>query len=204
MVRGGRGGEVRLKLFLSMQLIAVQAPHNIVRRPASWASLLALPDPGVGGARRINDAIKWLGANKLIRLEPKQGGPAEVFLLSQLGDGQPYSRPGGRYVNLPVAFWENDWLVTLSAAATAMWLITCEMQGGKKSEADAPWISPALAQERYDLSDDTRSKGTRELAAHGLLTIGRTKQGEEWAWDRLRNTYWLNKDRLQDQPGDLG
>ena len=200
-VRGGRGGEVRLKLFLSMQLIAVRSPYNVTRKAASWAALLCLPDPDVNGARRVNDAITWLEDKMLIRTERRPGGPSEVFLLSQLGTGAAYSRPGpgGRYINLPVAFWENGWIVALSAPAIAMWLITREMQGGKKSPEQV-WVSPALAKERYDLSNDTRTKGTHELEEHGLLTIGRTKQGDEWTWDRLRNTYWLHLDRLDDEP----
>ncbi len=91
-------------------------------------------------------------------------------------------------MNLPVAFFENGWIVTLSAPAIAMWLITKEMQGGKKSP-DQVWVSPALARERYGLSDDTRTEGYHELQQHQLLTIGLTRQGDEWTWDRLRNTY---------------
>lgn len=194
---------MRLKLFLSMNLIAARAPHDVTRKPVSWAALLSLADPDVNGARRIRDAINWLEHNKLIRTEKRPGGPPRVFLLSQLGTAGPYLRPslgGARYVNVPVAFWQNGWIVTLSAPAIAMWLITKEMQGGRDSP-DEVWVSPLVAKERYDLSDDTRTKGTRELASHGLLTIGRTKQGDEWRWDRLRNTYWLNLDRLEDVPG---
>lgn len=202
MLRGGRGGEVRLKLYISMQLIAVRSPFNVTRKAASWAALLSLPDPNVKGARRVNDAVAWLENNRLIRTERRPGGPSEVFLLSQLATGSPYSRPGpgGRYINLPVAFFENGWIVTLSAPAIAMWLITKEMQGGKKSP-DEVWVPPALARERYDLSDDTRTKGYHELRQHHLLTVGRTRQGDEWTWDRLRNTYWLDLERLNDSPG---
>jgi hypothetical protein len=81
-----------------------------------------------------------------------------------------------------------------------MWLITQEIQGGRTSSEEV-WVPPGLAKERYDLSDDTRTKGTRELEEHLLLTIGRTRQGNEWTWDRLRNTYWLNRARLNDEPG---
>lgn len=200
LLRGGRGGEVRLKLFLSMQLIAVKAPHDIKMRPAySWASLLSLPDPHVNGARRVNDAIRWLEAHKLIRVERAPGAVPEVFLLSNLGTGEPYTRPTDNWVNMPVSFWLNGWIVTLSASALAMWLITRDMAGGRTSTPQ--WISPAEAQARYDLSDDTRTKGTRELADHGLVVIGKTTQGETYSWDRLRNTYLLDFGRLEEEPG---
>jgi len=185
-----------------MHLIAVASPYNVTRRASSWASLLHLPDPTTNGARRVNDAIDWLECHKLIHTVRRRGGPPEVFLLSELGTGGTYSRPGPArpYINVPVPFWRSGWIVNLSAPAIAMWLITKEMQGGRKFPEDV-WVPPVIARERYDLSDDTRTKGTRELQKHGLLTIGRTTQGLEWTWDRQRNTYWLNLDRLKDQPG---
>lgn len=207
ILRGGQGGEVRLKLLMSMHLIAVRSPFDVKPRTASgWARLLSLPDPDVKGARRINDALKWLEAHKLIRTERVPGGPPKVFVLSLSGSGQPYERPVGkeRWILVPLSFWQNGWIVTLSASAIAMWLITKEMQGGRKSPSQAPWVSPQMAKERYALSDDTRTKGTHELEVEGLLTIGRTPQGEDWAYNRLRNTYWLDLDRLEESPSGSG
>jgi hypothetical protein len=202
MLRGGRGGDIRLKVYLSMNLIAVRESHDVTRRPSSWVAMLCLPDPNKKGARRVSDAIDWLGGRKLIRAEKRKGGPAQVFLLDQLGRGDPYVRPKGLYVNIPVTLWQNGWIVTLSQAAIALWIITKEMQRGQDGDDDPPVsIAPALARARYGLSDDTRTKGTRELERHGLLRIGRAAQGEEWEWDRLRNTYHLNLARLHDTPG---
>jgi hypothetical protein len=81
-----------------------------------------------------------------------------------------------------------------------MWLITKEMMGGRRSPAQAPWVSPLEAKERYAVSDDLRTKGTRQLEALGLLTIGRIPQGGDSDYKRLRNTYWLDLDRLDDSP----
>jgi hypothetical protein len=202
MLRGGRGGEVRLKLLMSMHLIAVRAPFDVTRTASAWARLLSLPDPDGNGARRINDALKWLEAHRLIRTERQPGGPPKVFILSLAGTGQPYVRPAGkeRWIRVPVSFWQKGWIVTLSASAIAMWLITKELQGGRQSASQAPWVSPLIAKERYAISDDTRTKGTRELAAHGLLTIGRIPQGGDSDYNRLRNTYWLDLDRLEESP----
>jgi hypothetical protein len=201
MLRGGRGGEVRLKLYLSMNLIAVRAPHDVTRKPASWAAMLGLPDKSRNGARRVGDAIDWLVDRKLIRAEKQKGGPAKVFLLDQNGSGDPYERPKGLYVNVPVALWQNGWIVTLSQAAVAMWVITKEMQRGQDNEGDPPvWIAPGVARVRYGVSADTWTKGTRELERCGLLRIDRAPQGQEWEWDRLRNTYHLILSHLQDRP----
>ena len=44
-MRGGRGGEVRLKLYFCLTLIATKPPHKIRERtPArTWAEMPALP-----------------------------------------------------------------------------------------------------------------------------------------------------------------
>src|SRR4051794_7069501 len=55
MVQGGRGGAVRLKLYLCLNLVATKSPHTI-RDPIPgrvWASMLALPDAEGRGARRV-------------------------------------------------------------------------------------------------------------------------------------------------------
>ena len=199
LLRGGRGGEVRLKVYMSILLICVKRPHKVTRQPSSWAALLSLDDPHRNGARRVSDAIKWLEANGLIATEPRAGGPAEITLLSQLGAGEPYVRPTPAvgYANVPVELWENGWIVTLSAAALAMLLIITDMQAGKLLPA---WLVPAEARDRYAISADTWTKGTRELADLGLLAIGREPQGDDWIWNRLRNTYALIPERFKDSP----
>src|SRR5262245_18641140 len=56
LIQGGRGGEIRLKLYLCLTLRAVRQPYDIKPTPASaWAQVLALPDPAGLGARRISD-----------------------------------------------------------------------------------------------------------------------------------------------------
>src|SRR6266849_395513 len=51
LLRGGQGGEVRLKLYLTMSLLAVSAPYDIKPIPArSWAEALGLDDPERNGA----------------------------------------------------------------------------------------------------------------------------------------------------------
>src|SRR5581483_10485935 len=67
LVQGGRGGEVRLKLFLCLTLIATRAPHSIndPYTPKYWSRLLAL-DP-VKGPRRVSVGLKWLNDNNYIR-----------------------------------------------------------------------------------------------------------------------------------------
>src|SRR5690242_17375576 len=69
MIRGGRGGEVRLKLYLTMILVAVRPPYDIKNVPARvWAEMLDLEDPEGLGARRVSDALQWLAQRHFINL----------------------------------------------------------------------------------------------------------------------------------------
>ncbi|MGA3220446.1 MAG: hypothetical protein ABSE77_15425 [Acidimicrobiales bacterium] len=164
--------------------------------------MLDLPDPDARGARRVRDAGNWLKEHQLVRVEHVRGKEPKVYLLSALGNGALYSRPGlgERYVRMPVAFWQNGWIVVLSGAALAMWLVIAEMQGGRKpSEV---WATPLESRRRYRLSEDTFTKGTRELESHGLLSVTKQPQGaEQWLYNRLRNSYWLEYGRLEERTG---
>ncbi|HVF74574.1 MAG TPA: hypothetical protein VM938_05955, partial [Acidimicrobiales bacterium] len=69
MLRGGRGGAVRLKLYLSFLWFAAAPPHDVTYPARAWASLLGLEDPEARGARRIIDAITWLDAHDFVVVE---------------------------------------------------------------------------------------------------------------------------------------
>ena len=197
LLRGGQGGEVRLKLYLTMSLLAVSAPYDIRPIPArSWASALGLDDPGRNGARRISDAIDWLAEHKLLVAERRQGTPGTVRLLSQDGTGGPYTRPSpvGRYVRLPLGLWEQGWIVRLSGTALALLIVLLDLQGGRPGPQ---WISPAQARRRYDLSPDTWTKGIKELKTLELVTVSRRPQGDIFDYQRMRNTYWVHENKLQ-------
>lgn len=203
LIRGGRGGEVRLKLYLSLTLLAVAAPYGVRQISGrSWASALALPDPAGKGARRISDALNWLSEEKLIALERDPGRPPRVVMLNPIGDGSEYRRPGSPYTTLPTGFWVNQWITALSGSAVALLLILLDLQGGKESQYDAPWLA-GDEWPRYGISDDTRTRATKELKRAGLLTVGRTPQGKEFDHLRLRNTYWIHKERLE-EPAESG
>ena len=55
--------------------------------------------------------------------------------------------------------------------AIAMYLACLYEQRGQSDEP--VWIAPRMGRERYDLSDETRNKGLRELTDQGLLSLGR-------------------------------
>ena len=110
---------MRLKLFLSMNLLATSDPFDVRPLPARvWAEMLNLPSPKINGARRVSEAIASLQQHKLISIDNRRRGrPRRVYLRSHTGDGKPYSRPRSTWVNLPVTFWTNGWIVRLSGRA---------------------------------------------------------------------------------------
>jgi hypothetical protein len=203
MLRGGHGGEVRLKLYLCVTLLASHPPFDINRPIAgrAWAEMLSLPDPEVNGARRIADALVWLNKNEFLAVERRGGMPPRITLLDPTGDGTPYSRPTMPYVTLPVELWEQQWVTVLSGTATALLLILLDLTGGKKR---APEQSLTPEQRvRYALSNDSWTRATSELVGHGLVRVGRASSGPDLEWRRSRNTYAVTRERLREPPGAL-
>ena len=213
LLRGGRGGEVRLKLELSFLWFAVSPPHDLTYPARAWATLLDLEDPEGRGARRVRQAIKSLEANNLVTVENRPGQPGRILLLNESGNIEPYTPPGNvynasrsrgldnphRYIQLPDTLWTSGWLATLSGAGLAMLLVLLTNLAGRPAESTDLWLSPDRATELYGLSDDTCSKGLRELRAVELITA-RRRSASRTAFDfrRLRNTYRLNLSRLAD------
>jgi len=74
-----------------------------------------------------------------------------------------------------------------------------ERLGGRK-------VSMYLTRDRresYGLSHDTWTRGRHELEERGLLRVSRVPQGDDYDYRRLRNSYWINKDRLLAPPPSL-
>jgi hypothetical protein len=197
MLRGGQGGEVRLKLFLTMALLATDPPHKI--NPISsrvWASALTLPDPESRGARRISDALRWLNDHKppFVSLDRIPGSPPTIQLLSASGSGKKWVRPTGQYVTVPLGFWTNKWIIKLSGAGTALLIVLLDLQGGRTR----PLSLSGHDRRIRGLSDDTWTRATKELHGHGLLEVGKATQGTDLDWRRARNTYWVPLEQLED------
>ena len=198
MIRGGRGGEVRLKLYLTLALIATKPPHAMLDdTPAQrWAEMFDLPAHVTLGARRVSDALRWLDANDFIDLTSKQGTAPKVALLHASGDGGPFRRGRGQYLRVPLELWSNGWILALSGTGLALLLVLLDLQGGIKVAAQAPTLVGGK-KDRYGLSDDTWTRGRHELEGLGLLTVTRTPQGSDFTMTRMRNRYWINKAALE-------
>lgn len=198
MLRGGQGGEIRLKLYLCVTLLASHPPFDIDRPIAGrvWAEMLGLPDPEIKGARRVADALAWLDEHKYVELQRRGGMPPRITLLNPIGDGTPYARPTMPYIQVPIDFWEEQWITQLSGTATALLIILLDLVGGKK-RAPTQSLSPEQRRQ-YALSSDSWTRATAELADVGLIRVGREASGPDLEWRRARNTYTVVKRRLSE------
>ncbi|WP_157545165.1 hypothetical protein [Nocardioides halotolerans] len=217
MLRGGRGGEVRLKLYLSLLWIAVAPPHNVSYPARTWAALVGLADPPGRGARRINDALRWLSENDFVEVQGEKGVPPIVTVRSESGDGSRYSLPGSTikrlqlegkpwnrhaYEKVPGQLWTNGWMAALDGPALACLLVLRSVPPAVDAVFDVgAWFSPALLRERYDMSDDTRKRGMRRLNELGIIktesrVLGRTSAD----FQRSRTEYHLQAGVLAQSP----
>lgn len=213
VLRGGRGGEVRLKLLLSLLWVAgggTDDRHKTRAYPArAWAGLLDLPDPEVNGQRRIRDAISWLEDEGYVTSFREPGRPMVLQLRLEDGSGQAYIDPAGAasrkkkrgktltgsdlYIGLPANFWTDGWLVTLSGRAIAMLLAVAHLTFTERDEW--AWISPSRARKLYGLSEDTWTRGIAELRAREIIRIRKKPVGEDdFDFRRVRNTYNFPRD----------
>jgi hypothetical protein len=166
--------------------------------------LLGLPDPERKGARRVREAILALQRSGLIAVRARGGHPNVVTLLDERGAGGTYAHPGkgptssgvwsNRYIRIPSEFWTHGRVQDLSAAAVTTFLILLvELNDAK---AVSFWISPRNLTERYGISGDTWSKGTRELRDAGIIAIGRVpiRVNDFEESPKKRNTFRLSAD----------
>lgn len=218
---GGRGGTTRLKLYLSFLWLARSFTRDrpVFAYPAQQlAALLGLPSPESAGARRIQEALRWLAKAGFVALDRRPGDVTRVHLLDDAGSGKPYQSAGllvtrskrnsqqdrepHFYVQLDAKFWTEGWVADLSGAAIAMYLACLYEQRGRPTE-NSIWISPAMGRQRYDLSDETRNKGLRELVDAGLLDLQRLPVPASSFFDenfRARNAYEIRPDRWRRKP----
>jgi DNA-binding transcriptional ArsR family regulator len=222
MLRGGRSGVVRLKLYLSLLWFAGKAPYEVSYPYSAWATLLNLPDPERNGKRRVADAFAWLADKRFVRVERTLGHPPRVFVRMDDGSGRVYKPPGelasrkgaskqdiisNLYVKLPQETWTQGWLAAFSGPALVMHLALLAESGGKRTEE--LWFSPSSAADRFDLSEDTRSRGLSDLQELGLITKLRRpvtrdgRPGDAWSERRFRNVYSLVPQRIAEHPWSL-
>ena len=195
------GGEVRIKVLLTVLMMATKSPHATRVASKDLAAMLNLPSPETAGSRRVNKALADLEKLNLVRRERKPGYVPNTQVLDPGGTGEDWddrNLPEG-YIALPLDLWRRGWLLVLSGRAVALLIILRELTHGRASKG--AWAD-GIRKRQYGLSEDTWTKATKELVDAGLLDIREdvySSHGEP----RRRNVYTLHLERLSVfDPGD--
>ena len=216
---GGHGGEVRLKLWLSMVYRVMKNEDWITLRKnnhAYYASMFGLDDPAGKGADRVRAAYRWLHKNRFIVIdggrlktygrvriahEVTQFLPAESSVVMRPAptgkmdaefEGLPHLRH--RYFTLPRPFWENGWITYLRAPEILVLMILCD---AVRNEVDQEIKIPVHERmRRYGLSDEMWRQGESGLERRGVIkrpvTTGRTVDDFGWGHADAERVYKFN------------
>lgn len=168
----GRGQGLRLRLYLSMTMLATAEPRHLRPYPAAaYAMMLALPDPEGQGARRVNQAQRWLRDEGFIQRVENGTHPAHITLLPIPARGDW----GGRWITLPITLWSNGWIQVLSGRALTLYVVLRELTGGRPKGDTAD----GRRKRQYGLSDETWARGSEELVNLGLAEVKRVIDGSD-------------------------
>lgn len=160
----GRGQGLRLKLYLSMTMLATKQPHQLRPYPASaYATMLALEDPNGQGARRVNQAQRWLRDAGFIQRVENGTHPPHITVLEL----PPRGDWGGRWITLPIGLWSNGWIHVMSGRALMMYVVLRELTGGRPGGSTAD----GRRKRQYGLSDETWARGTADLETLDLAHV---------------------------------
>lgn len=202
--RPGRGGGVRLRLYLCITMLAVREPFDVGIRlssPLQWAERVGLA--GSTRTRVLNYNMKWLADKQYIKRERRTGAAPQISLLDIGGTGAVYRSPrlGGPWVNLPTELFANGWLVHLSPVALAVVMMLENQRAREKATPERGVNVPGYDRERYGLSENTWYHGAHELRDAGLVGIEREQMEEgDYLQKRIRNRYRLNLDGFKEKP----
>jgi hypothetical protein len=129
-----------------------------------------------------------------------------IRLLSDAGDGSPYSVPGEVlhrandeplspearakhvYFRVPNAMWTLGHIAKLDGPATAMLLIVLAESRGSRQPV---WFSPSHADEYYGVAAATRSKGLDTLRKLEIVVVSKVPINGTAKYSPRRNVYLL-------------
>lgn len=167
---GGRGGQTRVALYLSLLWIGAKGDHSTTRPASFWASLLGLEDPDGRGGRAVRSTWAELEARGFVRTQPGKhpGDVPTVWPLREDGSGEAYTTPTGQagdtYRRIPESFWES--LLpegALTGAGLAMYLVALRTAGVGQRTNDLTF-SRKYVTETFGLGESTRKAGLRNLS----------------------------------------
>ncbi len=166
LLGAGRGGEIRMKLFLTFALRATRGrPILTARRPPGLARMLALAPES--GPRRVADAMRWLRNNDFILVESRTGQPGEITLLD--GESPPNDLSGrdsrGHYVSVPIELWTSGHILEMKAREVAVLIALLDVTSNPAREGSLTGFKKA----QYGISNDTWTRALKDLRKRNLV-----------------------------------
>lgn len=193
-----RSGGLRLKLHMTLVMRATKAPHTLTLNTTNYLARL-MNVPGSNGARRINEALKWMEQQRLIERITLRDGKKGLRLLKPDGSGDGWeTRAQSRWVGVPLTFWSNSWIYRLDGKDIAVLMALLELNGGF-NHPDGELMG-GHRKTQYDLAADTWTRGARELEALELLRTTRVKFGDEELEFRVRKRYRPSSELFSSYP----
>lgn len=200
---GGKGGGLRISLFLSLIWVCARSPYETRRVAPYWAELLGREDPRGEGARTIRDCLKELEARALIGIRP-DGAAVEISLNHEASTPdhvRAYEAPydsGDAYLSVPRSFWTSQLAGSLSGAAVAMYLAGLALTSHERFNF---FVSAAFFDARFGISRSSRKRGLKELTDRGVLTVETVETVDVDTFRvRRRNVYTIQPDFRQPKP----
>lgn len=186
LLGAGRGGEIRLKLFLTFALRAARGrPVLGGRRPPVLARMLALPPDT--GPRRVADAMRWLRNNRFIHIEHRIGQPGDVTLLD--GGDPPHDLTSrdrnNHYVSIPIELWTSGHILDLKARDVAVLIAILDVTSNQKHEGSLT----GYRKEQYGISNDTWTRALKELRKRQMVTYRTVVDEGDDRIPRVRQVY---------------
>lgn len=175
-----RSGDARLKVYLTLRMLATRAPHRISVSARDLALLLDLGEEPAG-PRRINSALRALADLNLLKVRPRAGKSPNIQVASPPGSS---NHP----VVLPIELWKHGWIIKMSAAGLTVFLALLKLTYNRPNGA---WLTPDV-RATYGFSDDTWTRGTQELQELGVASTERRLQ-RSFLYP-IRNRLWYSLD----------
>lgn len=208
LLRGGRGGRVRVATFLSLIWRCSAPPYSTNIKAGAIARLWNLPSPDTNGARRVQEALNALEDHRLVRIQRHPGKESTVVLLDDAGTGLDYESPNRAYnyarrrkapaaelqhhtyFKVDAMWWKTGAIQALKGPGLAMLLILLA-EDAPSRRGTGIWISPSNFKERYGLSVDTRKVGLKNLQDAKLVIPSTRLQEDLFTQNRRRVFYQL-------------
>ena len=190
LLRGGRGGHVRLKVHMTLAMQATKSPYTVPRRPSTTMAKLLNLDDRTGG-RQVTEALHWLMTNGLItQAEPRNGTP-QLELLDPAGSGELWVPNVKRYLAVPLTLWSSGWIMKMNGRSLGVFLALTELNGGSSNPLGE--VMDGWRKDQYGFSADTWTRAIKDLENLGLLSAELELFGDDDRQRRLRKRYRPSK-----------